>query len=54
MFQTQGVEKIKTGIFYSVTFFLSGAVYEIMWKKNFTAGQGTDGNMVRAYCMLDD
>jgi hypothetical protein len=29
------------------------AVFEIMRKKYFTAGQTTDGNMAHARCMLD-
>jgi hypothetical protein len=34
MFQTNGVEKIKTHILYSITFSPENrAVYEIMWKK---------------------
>jgi len=32
MFQTKVVEKIKTHILCSVTFFESSAVYEIMWE----------------------
>jgi len=32
MFQTKVVEKIKTHILFSVTFFLNRTVYEIMWK----------------------
>ena len=32
MFQTKVVEKIKTHILCSITFFLNRAVYEIMWK----------------------
>jgi len=33
MLQTKVVEKIKTSILFSVTFFLNIAVYEIMWGK---------------------
>jgi hypothetical protein len=32
MFQTRFVEKIKTHILCSITFFENRAVYEIMWK----------------------
>jgi hypothetical protein len=32
MCQTKFVEKVKTHILYSVTFFSKGAVCEIMWK----------------------
>jgi len=32
MFQTKVVEKIKTPILYSVTFFKKSCLYEIMWK----------------------
>ena len=39
MFQTNVVEKIKTHIFYSVTFFEYRVVYEIMWKNNLEAGR---------------
>jgi hypothetical protein len=39
------VEKIKTHIFYSVTFSQYRAVYEIMWKKCGTTRQDTDGNI---------
>jgi hypothetical protein len=55
MFQTIVVEKIKTHILYSVTFFRENrAVYEIMWKKCGRAGQGTDGNMAHGHCLLDN
>jgi hypothetical protein len=49
MFQTKFVEKIKTHILSSVTFF----EYEIMWKNTVVARQATDDNMVHAHCMLD-
>ena len=49
MFQTNVVEKIKTHILCSITFFFffSGncAGYEIMWN-NMTAGQATDDNII--------
>jgi hypothetical protein len=54
MFQTKVVEKIKTHILCSVTFHENRAVYEIMWEKYCRAGQGTDGNMAHAHCMLDN
>ena len=42
MFETKFVEKIKTHILCSVTFFYENrAVYEIMWKKYCRAGQTT-------------
>jgi hypothetical protein len=53
MFQTKVVEKIKTHILCSVTFFFENrAVYEIMWEKYYRAGQGTDEIMAHAHCML--
>jgi len=54
MFQTKFVEKIKTHILCSMTFFFENcAVYEIMWKKYCRAGQAADDNMAHAHCMLD-
>jgi len=32
MFRTKFVEKIKTNIFYSITFIRKSCLYEIMWK----------------------
>jgi len=53
MFWTKVVEKIKTHILCSVTFFLNRAVYEKMWKKkNCRAGQATDNNMGHAHFIL--
>ena len=53
MFQTKVVEKIKTHILCSVTFFFeTPAVYEIMWNKYGRAGQATDDNMAHAHCVL--
>jgi hypothetical protein len=46
MFQTKVVEKIKTHILCSVTFFENLAVYETMW-------QATHGNMAHVHCKLD-
>jgi hypothetical protein len=54
MFQTKVVEKIKTHILGSVTFFFENrAVYEIVWENYFRAGQATDDNMAHAHCVLD-
>ena len=55
MFKKKVVEKIKTHILCSVTFFSLEihAFYEIMWKKYRTAGQATDSNMAHAHCMPD-
>ena len=55
MFQTKVVEKVKTHILCSITFFFfeNRAVYEIMWEKCGTAGYTTDDNTARAHCMLD-
>jgi hypothetical protein len=53
MFQTKVVEKIKTRILYSVTFFENRAVYENVGKY-CTDGQATDDNMAHANCMLDN
>jgi hypothetical protein len=39
MFQTNDVEKIKTHILYSVTFFLNRAVYEKIWKYSVERGR---------------
>jgi hypothetical protein len=54
MFQTKVVEKIKTHILCSVTFFLENrAFYEIMCEKYCIALQATDDNMAHAYCVVD-
>jgi hypothetical protein len=50
MFQTKIVAKIITHILHSTTPPPppeNCAVYEIMWKKYGTAGQATDGNIIR-------
>jgi len=48
MFQTKVVEKIKTHILQSVTFFFSKIVpFEIIWKKYSTASQATEDNIIR-------
>jgi len=54
MFHTKVVEKIKTPIVYSITFFLNCAVYETMLKNIVRVGQATDDNMVHAHCMLNN
>ena len=54
MFQTKVVEKLKTHILCSVTF-ISRKLCRL-WdnvEKFCRAGQGTDGNMAHAHCMLD-
>ena len=55
MFQTNVVEKIKTQILRSTTFFFFRKFYRL-WdnvEKYYTAGQDTDYNMAHAHCMLD-
>jgi len=55
MFQTIFVEKIKTYILYSITFFSENrAVYEKMWKNIVERGRLQFFNTVLAYCMLDN
>ena len=54
IFQTKAVEKIKTHIFCSITFFENRAVYEIMWKKYWRAWQATYDNIAHVLCMLDN
>jgi len=39
MFETKVVEKIKTHIFCSITFFENPAVYEIIWKNIVQRGR---------------
>ena len=52
-FQTKVVQKIKTHILCSVTFFFrKSSRYKIMWKKYCRAGQATDDNMAHAHCLL--
>jgi len=54
MFQTETVEKIKTHILYSVTFFFENStVYEITWKKYSRAAEATDDKMAHVHCILD-
>jgi hypothetical protein len=50
MFQTKVVEKIKTPVLCSITFFFffeNRAVYEIMRKMYGRAGHATDDNIIR-------
>jgi hypothetical protein len=54
MFQTKVVEKIKTYILFSVTFFLKSGRLQDNVQKNSRAGQATDDNMTHAHCMLDN
>jgi len=55
MFQTKVIEKIKTRILCSVTFFPPSKIVSFMGKGvNYCrAGQATDDNMAHAHCMLD-
>jgi hypothetical protein len=64
MLHTKAVEKIKTHILCSVTFFLNRAVYEIMWKNVVQPDRPQMAiwrmriacwidNMAHAHCMLD-
>ena len=55
-FQAKAVEKIKTRILCSVTFFLKNcAIYEIMWKNMIEVDRPhLTLNMVHVLCMLDD
>jgi len=53
-FRTEIVEKIKTHILCSKSFFLFK--YRILWnkvEKYCRAGQATDNNMAHAHCTLD-
>jgi len=53
MFQRNIVEKIKTHILSSVTFFSENrAFYELMWKNIVHSGHATDNSMAHAHCML--
>ena len=58
MFQTKVIEKIKTRILCSVTFFFffleNRAVYEIMWKNTVEPGRPQmTYNTAHAHCVLD-
>ena len=52
MFQTKFVEKIKTHILYSVTFFRKSCRLWENVEKYCTAGQATDENIAHAQCMM--
>jgi hypothetical protein len=53
MFQTNVVQKIKTHILCSVTFFRKSCpLWDNVWKY-FRAGQATDDNMTHAHYVLD-
>ena len=54
MFRTEVVEKVKTHILYSVTFFLKSYFLWDNLKNIYREGQPTDDNMAHAYCMLDN
>jgi len=51
MFQTKFVEKIKTHILCSVTFFENKAVYQKLCKNIVVWGRAHD--MMHAHCLLD-
>jgi len=52
MFQIEVVEKIKTHILCSVTFFLKNRdIYKITWKNMVEV---TDDNMADVHCILDN
>ena len=53
MFQTKFVERIKTHISYSVTFFSEVVSFLNSVEKHGTARQPTDDNMAHAHYMLD-
>jgi len=53
MFQTKVVEKIKTRILCSVTFFLKSCRLWDNVEKYCRAGQATYANTALAHCMLD-
>jgi len=53
MFQTKVVEKVKTHILCSVTFFRKSCRLLDNVENFCRAGQATDENMAHAYCMLN-
>jgi len=53
MFQTKAVEKIKTHILCSVTFFSKIVPFIRYVEKYYRSGQATDENVVHVHCMLD-
>jgi hypothetical protein len=53
MYQKKFVEKLKTHILYSVTFFFENpAGYEIIWKKRSRIAEATDDKVEHAHFML--
>ena len=54
IFQRKVVEKIKTHILCSVTFFRKSLRLWDNLEKHCRAGQNTDGNKAHAHCMLDN
>ena len=53
MFQIKVLEKIKTHILCSVTFYRNLCLFKNNVEKYCTAGQATDDNMAHAHFMLD-
>jgi len=53
MFQTKVVEKLKTHILCSITFFRKSRRLWDNMEKYCRAGQATDDKMAHAHCMLD-
>jgi len=53
MFQTKVVEKIKTHILFSVTFFRKSCRLWDNVEKCCRAGQDRDDNMAHAHCLPD-
>jgi hypothetical protein len=54
IFQTKVLEKFKTCIIYSITFFFeNSAFYEIKRKKYCRAGHAIHENMAHKHCTLD-
>jgi hypothetical protein len=53
MFQLKVVEKIKTHILWSITFFRKSCHLWDNVEKYSTAGQAIDDNVAHAHCMLD-
>ena len=54
MFQTTFVEKIKTHVLCSVTYFQKLCRLRDNVEKYDRTGQATDDNMAHVYCMLDN
>ena len=52
-FKTKVVDKIKTHILCTVTFFRKSYRLWDNVEKYYTTGQATDDNMAHAHCMLD-